>query len=226
MSIITSRRIVCGWGIVNKGIRYRSAAVNGRPSVQPLNQKKHMQNNFPTMPRQGFTLIELALIIVILSVLAIAALPRFIDLNTQATRSTVAGTAGSFQEAVILVRATLIANGLRGPRLDLSGFGDGTVDIGASGFPVDGGVAGGSTADPLTSTRCLNVWNSVLQNPPSITTSAAAYSTTVPQDYRGQYVTSATVNNRLCRYTYRPVASPVRRFDYYYNTGRVIITNP
>ena len=143
-------------------------------------KNKSMQNNHPTMSRQGFTLIELALIIVILSIIAIVALPRFIDLNTQATRSTVAGTAGSFQEAVILVRANLIARGLRGSLLDVPGFGDGTVDIGTSGFPVDGGVVGGSTAEPMTPARCLNVWNAVLQNPPSITTSATAYSSAVP----------------------------------------------
>jgi len=176
--------------------------------------------------RSGFTLIELVLIIVVLSIIAIVALPRFVDLNNEATRSTVAGTAGSFQEAVILVRATSIATGRSGPSLNLPRFGDGTVDIGASGFPVDGGTTGGSTADPMTSARCLNVWNSILQNPPTITTSAAVYSTSVPQTYRGQYVNSATVNNRLCRFTYRPVASPVRRFDYYYNTGRVVVTNP
>jgi MSHA pilin protein MshB len=176
--------------------------------------------------RAGFTLVELALVIVILSVIALVALPRFIDLDTQATRATVAGTAGSFQEAVILVRATSIATGQSGPRTNLTVFGDGTVDISSYGFPVDG--ASNLTSTLMTAARCQNVWNAILQNPPTTTTSGVAYSSSAPQVYRVQHSgTAATpVLNRFCRYTYRPVASPIRRFDYYYNTGRVIVTNP
>lgn len=174
--------------------------------------------------QSGFTLIEMTIIIVVLGILAAAGIPRFINMSTEALRSSVAGTAASLQEAVIMMQAAVTAKGLRGPLNNVSGFGDGTVDINSVGFPADTTSANPVSNDTMTNAKCLNVWNGILQNPPTITTSAAVYSTTNPQDYRAQVV--GPVINRLCRYTYRKVASPVRRFDYYVNTGRVIVTNP
>lgn len=42
----------------------------------------------------GFTLIELVMVILILSILAVTAIPKFFDLSTEARRGALAGVAG------------------------------------------------------------------------------------------------------------------------------------
>jgi MSHA pilin protein MshA len=64
------------------------------------------------MKRQGgFTLIELVVVIVILGLLAAAALPRFIDVTSDARASSVKGVAGGLRAAAALAQAQYVVNG-------------------------------------------------------------------------------------------------------------------
>ncbi|MGS3139911.1 type IVa pilus pseudopilin TppF [Aeromonas sanarellii] len=91
-----------------------------------------------TRVSRGFTLLELVLVIVVLGLLAVTALPRFINIQDDALKSSVSATAGSFASAVQLAHAGWAVK-VKGEPLALynfSGMGKQDLDINRHGWPV------------------------------------------------------------------------------------------
>jgi len=136
-----------------------------------------------TSSQQGFTLIELVIVVVILGFLAVTAIPKFIDLTEQAKQANIEGMAGGFATGVSLVRAQWEAEGRPTAnninRVDYDGtyfvLTTPTATSPASireGYPT-GINTSNSTGENMNDNRCLELWNGIYQQPPTITNSVA-----------------------------------------------------
>ncbi len=91
----------------------------------------------------GFTLIELVMIIVILGILAAVAIPRYVDLQTDARKATLGGLYGSIRSASAIVHARALIDGK-------------TTDCDATTVTVEGSTVVVCYGYPKSSTGGIN----------------------------------------------------------------------
>ncbi|ABL98670.1 prepilin-type N-terminal cleavage/methylation domain-containing protein [Shewanella amazonensis] len=111
--------------------------------------------------QQGFSLIELVIVIVILGLLAATAIPRFLNITDEAEAASVDAVSGGLVTAVSFVRAQWEIDGRNNDYVLLDG-----TQIGLDkrfGYPTgDNNVS----ATDMTDATCQQVFNLILQSTP------------------------------------------------------------
>lgn len=188
--------------------------------------------------QQGFTLIELIIVVIILGLLAVNALPRFLEVTERAEEASVEGVAGGFASAVGLVRA----------QWELEGRPDGesgnqnktlvtydTLQIGVDGqigYPTTNASESDTRAQSMNQVKCQQVFNSILQAAPNNTVQGT--SDAIAQN---NYLVRFNSGNNECVYYLTSslnvnqipadgqVIANTRGFSYLPETGQVLVFN-
>jgi prepilin-type N-terminal cleavage/methylation domain-containing protein len=101
--------------------------------------------------QDGFTLIELIAVIVLLGVLSAIALPKFVDLKKDANKAVTSSVMGSFYSAANQFHLQWIVKG-QSASITVAGQ---SVPMSSTGYPDR------STAD---STGCIEIWSNIMDS--------------------------------------------------------------
>lgn len=177
----------------------------------------------------GFSLVELVIVIVVLGLLAVAALPRFLDVTDSAKQASIEGVAGGYATAVLSARAqweaevrpqdSNVGNQDRSYFVDYDGTEFWLTSAGndnfRDGYPIALKDSVGQSPLNVNQTRCVDLMNELLQNPPQVTTDE--------NDETAKYLAEVGEENTICRYT-QLEGNSGHYFEYDVSNGSVVVT--
>ncbi|KOO17009.1 MSHA biogenesis protein MshB [Vibrio xuii] len=182
--------------------------------------------------QSGFSLVELVVVIVVVGLLAVAALPRFLDVTDEAKKASVEGVAGGYATGVLSARAQWEAEAR--PSLTINTEVRNTVNYDGidfwltssdqtggdfrDGYPYGLNTDNSSFPTSLDDQACIDLMENLLQNPPRVGTVADAVT-----DSNIKYSAQADNGASTCTYVQQEGNSE-HQFVYEIETGRVTVT--
>ncbi|EGU41008.1 MSHA pilin protein MshB [Vibrio scophthalmi LMG 19158] len=183
----------------------------------------------------GFSLVELVVVIVVVGLLAVAALPRFLDVTDEAKKASIEGVAGGFATGVLSARAqweaearpSITENSQKQNFVNYDGVdfwltrsesAEGKETGFRDGYPIT--VKDGNTVFPtnVSESTCILLMENLLQNPPKVDTVENAKA-----DKNVKYSAQADTSASSCIYIQQE-GGTAHQFEYEIKTGRVTVT--